>query len=61
MGIFLGIRSWSFTTKKTLGALEQTYIDHGAYGLMSLQLELNGIIIDALIHLELYNNYDRGY
>jgi phosphorylcholine metabolism protein LicD len=28
---------------------------------MSLQVELNGIITDALVHLELYNNYDRDY
>jgi hypothetical protein len=41
--------------------LERTYIDHGADGLMNFQVELNGIIKDALKTSELYNNYDRDY
>jgi hypothetical protein len=50
-----------FYNIKIVGALERTYIDHGADGLMNLQVELNGIITDALQMLELYNNYDRDY
>jgi hypothetical protein len=50
-----------FYNIKTTGALERTYIDHRADGLMSLQVELNGIITKALEQSELYNNYDRDY
>jgi hypothetical protein len=39
---------------KTVGVLQRTFIDHGADGLMSLQLELNA-------RLELYNNYDKDF
>jgi hypothetical protein len=37
-----------FYNIKTAGALERTYIDHGADGLMTLQVELNGVITKAL-------------
>jgi hypothetical protein len=50
-----------FYNIKTEGVLEQTYTDHGADGLMSLQVELNGVITKALERSELYNNYDRDY
>jgi hypothetical protein len=50
-----------FYNKKILGALERTYIDHGVDGLMNLQVELNGVITNALPHLELYDYYDRDY
>jgi hypothetical protein len=36
-------------------------MEHGTNGLVSLQVELNGVIIDALENLELYNNYDMDY
>jgi hypothetical protein len=41
--------------------LERTYIEHHADGLMNLQVELNGVIIEALWTSELYNNYDKDY
>jgi hypothetical protein len=44
-----------FYNNKTLGLLERTYIEHRADGLMSLQVELNGIITDALAQLKLRN------
>jgi hypothetical protein len=37
-----------FYNIKTADVLERTYIDHGADGLMSLQVELNGVITKAL-------------
>ena len=46
--------------KKTAGMLEPIYIQHSD-GLMNLQVELNGVIIDALKTSELYNNYDKEY
>jgi hypothetical protein len=48
MGILLGKRFVEFYNIKTARALEQTYIDHGADGLMSLQVELNGVITKVL-------------
>jgi hypothetical protein len=60
MGILLGNRSWNGTTKK-LQMLERTYIQHNANGLMSLQVELNGVITEALRTSEFYNNYDKDY
>jgi hypothetical protein len=50
-----------FYNIKTTGMLERTYIDHGADGLMNLQVELNGVIKNVLQTSELYNNYDRDY
>ena len=50
-----------FYNIKIVGTLEQTYIDHGIDGFMSLQVELNGVITKALKQLELYNNYDKDY
>jgi hypothetical protein len=50
-----------FYNKKTVGTLDRIYIEHGADGLMSLQVELNGVIIKALENLEFYNNYDKDY
>jgi hypothetical protein len=50
-----------YYNKKTLGVLYQAFIDQGAYGLMSLQLELNGVITNALACSELYNNYDSNF
>jgi hypothetical protein len=50
-----------FYNIKTAGMLERTYIDHGADGLMNLQVELNGVIKNVLQTSELYNNYDRDY
>jgi hypothetical protein len=41
--------------------LERTYMDHNVDGLMNLQVELNGVIIEALQTSELYNNYDKDY
>jgi hypothetical protein len=41
--------------------LERTYIQHNANGLMSLQVELNGVITEALQMSEFYNNYDKDY
>jgi hypothetical protein len=45
--------------KKIAGMLERTYIQHHADGLMNLQVELNGVITEAIRTLELYNNYDK--
>ena len=50
-----------FYNLKIEGALERTYIDHGVDGLMSLQIELNGVITKALEQSKLYNNYDMDY
>jgi hypothetical protein len=47
--------------KKTAGMLERTYIEHHADGLMNLQVELNGVITEALRTSKLYNNYDKDY
>jgi hypothetical protein len=47
MGILLG-NVLEFYNIKTASALEQIYIDHGADGLMSLQVDLNGVITKAL-------------
>jgi hypothetical protein len=47
--------------KKTAGMLERTYIQYNADGLMSLQVELNGVITEALQTSEFYNNYDKDY
>jgi hypothetical protein len=33
-----------FDNKNTLGVLQRMYIDQGTNGLMSLQLELNGVV-----------------
>jgi hypothetical protein len=60
-GHFIREKVLEFYNIKTTGALERTYIDHRADGLMSLQVELNGIITKALEQSELYNNYDRDY
>ena len=37
-----------FDNKDILGVLQQMYIDQGTNRLMSLQLELNGVIIEVL-------------
>ena len=60
-GHFVREKVFEFYNIKTTSALEQTYIEHGMDGLMSLQVELNGVIIKALERSELYNNYDRDY
>jgi hypothetical protein len=60
-GCFVRKKVLEFYNIKTTGAMEQTYIEHGADGLMSLQMELNGVITKALEQSKLYNNYDRDY
>jgi hypothetical protein len=57
-GHFVRKKVLEWYNKKTAGMLERTYIQHNADGLMSLQVELNGVIIEALRMSELYNNYD---
>jgi predicted HNH restriction endonuclease len=60
-GHFVRKKVFEFYNIKTVGALERTYIEHGVDGLMSFQVELNGVITKALEQTELYNNYDRDY
>jgi hypothetical protein len=60
-GHFVREKVFEFYNIKTTGTLERTYIKHGIDGLMSLQVELNGVITKALERSELYNNYDRDY
>jgi hypothetical protein len=36
-------------------------MDHNADGLINLEVELNGVITNALQTSELYNNYDKDY
>jgi hypothetical protein len=50
-----------YYNKKILDTLKRMFIDHGVDGLMSLLLELNSVITNALARLELYNNYDRNF
>ena len=60
-GYFIREKVLVWYNKKTLGMLERIYIQHNIDGLMSLHVELNGVITYALRTLELYNNYDKDY
>jgi hypothetical protein len=60
-GHFIREKVLEWYNKKTIGMLERTYIQHNADGLMSLQVELNGVITEALRTSEFYNNYDKDY
>jgi hypothetical protein len=60
-GHFIREKVLEWYNKKTAGMLERTYIQHNADGLMSLQVELNGVITEALRTSEFYNNYDKDY
>jgi hypothetical protein len=60
-GHFVREKVLEWYNKKTAGMLERTYIQHNADGLMSLQVELNGVITEALQTSEFYNNYDKDY
>jgi hypothetical protein len=60
-GHFVREKVLEWYNKKTAGMLERTYIQHNADGLMSLQVELNGIITEALRTSKFYNNYDKDY
>jgi hypothetical protein len=60
-GHFIKDTVLEFYNIKTTSVLERTYIDHGIDGLMRIQVELNGIITEALEQPELYKNYDMDY
>jgi hypothetical protein len=60
-GYYVREKVLEWYTKKIAGMLERTYIEHNADGLMNLQVELNGVITEALRTSELYNNYDKDY
>jgi hypothetical protein len=47
-GHFVREKVLEWYNKKIAGMLERTYIQHNADGLMSLQVELNGVITEAL-------------
>jgi hypothetical protein len=47
-GHFVREKVLEWYNKKTASMLERTYIQHNADGLMSIQVELNGVIIEAL-------------
>jgi hypothetical protein len=47
--------------RHTSVAIKRLFIDHGEDGLMSLQLDLNCEITNALASLELYKNYNHEF
>ena len=60
-GHFIREAGLRYYRRHTSVAIKQEFIDHREDGLMSLQLDLNHEITNALAFVELYNIYDYSY